>query len=102
MHSGFARQIGAVVRYAATKSSRVMPSRTLNVTISVIIGASVGCRRSGARTPRRRRQQLDLLRHEERAELAREAFDEVLVRVHGGPVRAPVGVVVELPQVNEL
>src|SRR5215510_14878466 len=56
----------------------------------------------GMRTPRSCSQQLNLLGGEERTELQGEAFDEILVGEHRGPVRAPVGVVVELPEMDEL
>jgi hypothetical protein len=52
-------------------------------------------------SPGRRRQQLDLLRRDERTELHREALDEILVREDRRAVRAAVGVV-ELPEVDEL
>src|SRR5215467_4442986 len=54
------------------------------------------------RAPRSRGQQLDLLGGEERAKLHGEAVDEILVGEHRGPVRAAIGVVVELPEMHEL
>src|ERR1051326_1936650 len=54
------------------------------------------------RSPRSRREQLDLLRREQGTELHGEAFDEILVGEHRGPVRAPIRIVVELPQVDQL
>src|SRR5689334_11526036 len=54
------------------------------------------------RAPRGGGQELDLLRHHQRAELAGEARVEVLVFGHRGPVRAAVGVVVEFPDVDDL
>src|SRR2546426_10657109 len=57
---------------------------------------------SGMRSPRGRGQELDLLGSDQRTELRGEAFDEVLVGEDRGPVRATVGVVVELPQMDEL
>src|SRR5258705_4956006 len=57
---------------------------------------------SGVRPPRSRGQQLDLLRGDERAEFQAEALDEVLVGVYRGPVRAPVGIVIEFPEIDEL
>src|SRR3954469_21406879 len=47
-------------------------------------------------------QQLDLLRHHQRAELGGEALGEVLVGEHRGPVRAAAGVVLEFPEMDEL
>src|SRR5262244_4342108 len=52
--------------------------------------------------PRGRGQQLHLLGSKERAELHGEAFDEILVGEHRGPVRAAIGVVIELPEMHEL
>src|ERR1700737_1450170 len=57
---------------------------------------------SGVRAPRRRGQELDLLGGDQRAELHREAVDEVPVGIYCGPVRAAVGVVGELPEMDEL
>src|SRR4051812_6675605 len=54
------------------------------------------------RTPRGGVQQLDLLRHHQRAELGGEALGEALVLEHRGPVRAAIGVVVEFPEMDEL
>src|SRR5262247_426358 len=54
------------------------------------------------RAPGRRGQQLDLLGGDEGPKLHGEAFDEVLVGEHRGPVRAAIGVVVELPEMHEL
>src|SRR5689334_15726371 len=54
------------------------------------------------RTPRGRGEQLDLLGQDQRTELHGKAFDEILVGEHRGPVRAPVGIVVELPQMHQL
>src|SRR5687767_13382242 len=51
MHSGFARHIGAVLRYAATTSSRVMPGRSLKVMTSVIMAISVAGRQRMVRLP---------------------------------------------------
>src|SRR5258708_37304697 len=47
-------------------------------------------------------QQLDLLRHHQRAEFCGKALGEGLVGEHRGPVRAPAGIVVELPEMDEL
>src|SRR5207237_6500429 len=58
--------------------------------------------RSGMRSPRGRGEQLDLLRGDERAEFDGEAVDEILVGKYRRPVRATVGIVVELPEVDEL
>src|SRR5262245_33607636 len=57
---------------------------------------------SRMRSPGGRRQQLDLLGHEQRTELHRESLDEVLVGKDRRPVRPAVGVVVELPEMDEL
>src|SRR5258708_30209055 len=54
------------------------------------------------RPPRGGVQQLDLLRHHQRAEFYSKAFGEGLVGEHRGPVRAPAGIVVELPEMDEL
>src|SRR4030095_12993686 len=63
-------------------------------------GPSARC--SGMRSPRRRGEQLDLLGEEQRAELQGEVLDEVLVGEYRSLVRAPVGIVIELPEVDEL
>src|SRR5688572_11526889 len=57
---------------------------------------------SGMRAPRRRRQQLHLLRHDERPEPGGEAFHEVLVGEHARPVLSAVCVVVEFPEMDKL
>src|SRR4249920_1309094 len=54
------------------------------------------------RPPRGGVQQLDLLGHHQRAEFWNEAFGEVLVLEHRGPVGAAVGVVLELPHMDKL
>ena len=48
--------------------------------------------------PRSGVQQLDLLRHDQRAELRHEAFSEILVRDHSCPMGAPAGIVGVLPE----
>jgi hypothetical protein len=53
------------------------------------------------RSPRGRGQQLDLLRRDQRTEFRGETLDEVLVGEDRRPVRATIGVVVELPEVGE-
>src|SRR3984893_7599219 len=53
-------------------------------------------------TPRRGRQQLDLLCHDKRPELRGKAFYEVLVGEDPCPVLPPVGVVIKLPEMDEL
>src|SRR5437764_14214193 len=53
-------------------------------------------------TPRRGGQQLDLLCHHERPELRGKAFHEVLAGEDPCPVLAPVGIVIKLPEVDEL
>src|SRR2546425_2980499 len=57
---------------------------------------------SGMRSPRGRGQQLDLLGSEQRTEFHGKAFDEIFVSKYRSPVRATVGIVVELPQMDEL
>jgi hypothetical protein len=54
------------------------------------------------RSPWGRSQQLDLLGKEQWTELYGEAFDEVLVGLYCSPVRATVGIVVELREMDEL
>jgi hypothetical protein len=54
------------------------------------------------RSPRRCLEQLYLLGHEQRAELRGEAFDEILVREHSGPMRSTVGVIIEFPKMQKL
>jgi hypothetical protein len=54
------------------------------------------------RSPGSGGQQLDLLGREQRAELHGEALDKILVGEDRSPVRATVGIVVELPKVDEL
>src|SRR5712692_5273747 len=54
------------------------------------------------RSPRGRGQQLDLLGREQGTELHGKAFDEILVGEYRCPVRPTVGIVVELPQVDQL
>ena len=53
-------------------------------------------------TPRRRRQQLDLLCHDKRSELRGKTFHEVLVGEDPCPVLPTVGVVIKLPEMDEL
>src|SRR5262245_1955652 len=57
---------------------------------------------SGMGPPGSRRQQLDLLGHQQRAKFHGKAFDEILVGEHRRPVGPTVGVVVELPEMDEL
>src|SRR6266542_6933585 len=59
-------------------------------------------RSSGMRSPRGRGQHLDFLGREQRSEFHGKALDEILVGEHRRPVRATIGVVVELPQMDEL
>jgi hypothetical protein len=47
-------------------------------------------------------QELYLLGHQQRAELRGEAFDEILVREHGCPMRATIGVIIKLPEMSKL
>src|SRR6516164_11761814 len=54
------------------------------------------------RPPRRLGHQLYLLAHHQRSELRSEPFDEILVRKHGRPVRSPVAVILEFPDVHDL
>src|SRR5437588_5400231 len=53
-------------------------------------------------TPRRRCQQLDLLCHDKRSELRGKTFHEVLVGEDPRPVLPPIGVVIKLPEMDEL
>jgi hypothetical protein len=53
-------------------------------------------------TPRRGCQQLDLLCHDKRPELRGKAFHEVLVGEDPCPVLPPVGVVIKLPEMDDL
>lgn len=53
------------------------------------------------RPPSRREHEFDFLAHDERAELHSE-FHEVGISENAGPMASAVGVVVELPHVNEL
>src|SRR5258708_16140969 len=54
------------------------------------------------RPPRGGVQQLDMLRNPQRAEFWDEGLGEGLVGEPRGPVRAPAGAVVELPEMDEL
>src|SRR5262245_18430494 len=54
------------------------------------------------RTPGGRRQQLYLLRHNERSKASRETLHEILVGEDAGPMLATVDVIVEFPQMHEL
>ena len=54
------------------------------------------------RSPRCWVEQLYLLGQQQGAELRGEAFDEILVRVHAGPMRSPVGVIIEFPEMYKL
>ena len=53
-------------------------------------------------TPRRGGQHLDFLSHDKRPELRRKTFHEVLVGEDPCPVLPPVGVVIKLPEMDEL
>src|SRR5262249_21398532 len=57
---------------------------------------------SGMRAPGRSRQQLHLLCHHERPELAGKALDKVLVGEHAGPMLAAIRVVLEFPKMDQL
>src|SRR5215469_7595004 len=59
-------------------------------------------RQSRMWTPRRSRQQLDLLCHDKRPELRGKAFHEVLVGEDPCPVLPAVGVVIKLPEMDDL
>src|SRR2546425_1705752 len=54
------------------------------------------------RSPRGCGQQLDILGNKQRTEFHGEALDEILVGKYRSPVRATVGIVGELPQMDEL
>jgi hypothetical protein len=53
-------------------------------------------------SPRRGRQQLDLLRHGKRPELRGKAFHKVLVSENRCPMFPSVGVIIKLPEMDEL
>src|SRR5256885_5036593 len=57
---------------------------------------------SGMRSPRGRGQELDFLGSDQRTEFHGEAVDEILVGEYRRPVRAAIGIVVELPDMDEL
>src|SRR5215469_17335814 len=61
-----------------------------------------GTQQSRMWTPRRGRQQLDLLCHYKRPELRGKAFHEVLVGEDLCPVLPTVGVVIKLPEMDDL
>src|SRR6478609_3371654 len=76
-----------------------------SITSSAIASSVVGMSRpqqSRMWTPRRGRQQLDLLCHDKQPELRGKAFHEVLVGEEPCPVLPPVGVVIKLPEMDEL
>ena len=54
------------------------------------------------RAPGRGGQEFDFLGGDQRPELRGEAIDEIAAREHRRPMRPPIGVVVELPDVDEL
>ena len=56
----------------------------------------------GMRSPRGRCQQFDFLGQDQRTEFGGEAFHKIRISKHGGPVRTPVSIVVELPEVDQL
>ena len=74
-------------------------ARRYSITSSAISSVVVMSRPQQSRmwTPRRGRQQLDLLCHDKRPELRDKAFHEVLVGEDPCPVLPPVGVVIKLP-----
>ena len=47
-------------------------------------------------------EQLYLLSHQQGAELRGEALDEILIRGQTCPMRSPVGVIIEFPEVYKL
>jgi len=53
-------------------------------------------------TPRRGRQQLNLLCHDKRSKLRGKAFHEVLIGEDPGPMLPSVGVVIKLPEMDDL
>src|SRR5439155_18415074 len=104
-------------RYAplsARRSRRPSSWTTPTITVSIpsacsshagnqrAVTALPGIRLSGMRSPRGRGQQLDLLRRDQRTEFRGETLDEVLVGADRRPVRTTIGVVVELPDVDEV
>ena len=78
---------GSKMRMSAIASSVVRMSRP---------------RQSRMWTPRRRRQQLDLLCHDKGSELRGKTLHEILVSEDPCPVLPPVGVVIKLPEMDEL
>jgi hypothetical protein len=54
------------------------------------------------RSPRPWVQELYLLGHQQGAELRGEALDKILVRVHGCPMCATLGVIIEFPEMYKL
>jgi hypothetical protein len=54
------------------------------------------------RSPRRCVEELYLLGHQQGAEFRGEALDEIFVCVHGCPMRATVGVIIEFPEMYKL
>src|SRR5207245_950980 len=99
---------------SARRSRRPSSWTTPTITVSIpsacsshaddqrAVTALPGIRLSGMRSPRGRGQQLNLLRRDQRTEFRGETLDEVLVGEDRRPVRATIGVVVELPEVDEL
>src|SRR5215469_7405342 len=59
-------------------------------------------RQSRMWTPRRSRQQLDLLCHDKRPELRGKVFHEILVGEDPWPVLPSVGAVIKLPEMDDL
>ena len=54
------------------------------------------------RSPRRWMEELYLLGHHQGTKFRSEAFDEIPVREHSGPMRSTVGVVIEFPKMWKL
>src|SRR6516165_8972835 len=83
---------------------RCSKERRYSITPSAM-GSVVGMSRpqqSRMWTPRRGRQQLDLLCHDKRPELRGKAFHEVLVGEDPCPVLPSVAVVIKLPKMDDL
>src|SRR5204863_8619909 len=73
-------------------------SRAVRCATSSIGNAAIDPPPLWMRPPGRCLEELYLLGHEQRTELGGEAFDEILVREHAGPMRASVGIVIEFPE----
>ena len=101
---------GTAGRSSARRRSEQIPSSDLlvmrrnrfRVVKEFEAAAIVASCLSGMRPPWRWMEQFYLLSHQQGAEFRGEAFDEIFVRVHAGPMRSPVGIVIEFPEVYKL